>query len=188
MHALVADFEHQLALLPRDGRRLVAFLGGTIGNFEPLARAAFLAALRCELEPGEGFLLGADLVKSASVLVPAYDDAAGVTAAFNRNVLDVLNSGLGADFDSSCFEHVAVWDDQAEWIEMRLRSTRDQTVRVAALGLDVAFAAGEELRTEISAKFRREGLERELTAAGFEANGWWTDAEGRFSVSLWRPV
>jgi L-histidine N-alpha-methyltransferase len=188
VHALVADFEHQLTLLPRDGKRLVAFLGGTIGNFEPVARAAFLTALRRELAPGEGFLLGADLVKSPGVLVPAYDDAAGVTAAFNRNVLDVLNSGLGADFDSSSFEHVAVWDDEAEWIEMRLRSTRDQTVRVAALDLDVTFAEGEEIRTEISAKFRREGLERELTAAGFEANGWWTDEQGRFSVSLWRPV
>jgi L-histidine N-alpha-methyltransferase len=186
VHALLADFEHQLALLPREGRRLVAFLGGTIGNFEPAPRAALLTALRHELEPGEGFLLGADLVKSPAVLVPAYDDAAGVTAAFNRNVLSVLNAGLGADFDPDAFDHVAVWDDAAEWIEMRLRSTRQQTVRVAALDLDVTFAAGEEMRTEISAKFRREGLERELTAAGFEANGWWTDGGGRFSVSLWR--
>ncbi len=188
VHALVADFEHQLDLLPRGARRLVAFLGSTIGNFEPAPRMAFLAALRASLGRDDRFLLGADVVKPAAVLVPAYDDAAGVTAAFNRNVLGVLNRGLGADFVPEEFDHVAVWDEQAEWVEMRLRSRRAQTVRVAALGLEVDFEAGEEIRTEISAKFRRDRLEGELTAAGFAPDGWWTDAEGRFSLSLWRPV
>ncbi len=188
IHALVADFEHQLHLLPRGDKRLIAFLGSTIGNFEPAARSSFLASLRAQLGPHDRFLLGADLVKSADVLVPAYDDAAGVTAAFNRNVLEVLNLGLAADFVPEAFDHVAIWDADNEWIEMRLRSQRDQLVRVAGLDLDLAFAAGEEIRTEISAKFRRDGLDTELTAAGFASDGWWTDGEGRFSLSLWRPV
>src|SRR4051794_21463470 len=155
VRALVADFEHQLHLLPRGGRRLVAFLGSTIGNFEPSARAAFLLSLRAQLGPDDRFLLGADLVKSPRVLIPAYDDSSGVTAAFNRNVLEVLNLGLAADFLPEEFDHVAIWDAEHEWIEMRLRSRTAQTVRVAGLGLDLTFAAGEELRTEISAKFRR---------------------------------
>ena len=119
------------------------------------------------------------------MLVPAYDDAPGVTAAFNSNVLEVLNTALRADLDPARFEHVALWDAEAEWIEMRLRSVGDQRVRIGDLDLEVEFADGEELRTEISAKFRRDGLERELGRAGFAPAGWWTDAAGRFSLSLW---
>lgn len=184
VHALVADFEHQLDRLPSGGRRMVAFLGGTIGNLVPAARARFLADLRSTLVPGDTLLLGTDLVKSPGVLVPAYDDASGVTAAFNKNVLAVLNRELKADFDLDAFEHVALWDAEQEWIEMRLRSTREQAVHVAGLDLDVRFAAGEELRTEVSAKFRRERVERELRTAGFTLSDWWTDEADRFALSL----
>jgi L-histidine Nalpha-methyltransferase len=182
-----ADFEHQLHTIPDGEGRLVVFLGGTIGNLEPAQRTAFFADLRSRLNPGDRFLLGADLVKSPAILVPAYDDAAGVTAAFNHNVLDVLNNGLGADFRHEDFEHVALWDADHEWIEMRLRAVRDVLVGLPAVDLVVAFDEGEEMRTEISAKFRREGLTGELSAAGFTEAGWWTDAEDRFSLSLWSP-
>jgi L-histidine Nalpha-methyltransferase len=188
VHGLVADFEHQLDMLPAGGRRLVAFLGSTIGNLEPSSRARFLASLRSVMTTQDCFLLGADLVKDPAVLVPAYDDAAGVTAAFNRNVLDVLNRGLGAGFRPERFEHVAVWDASREWIEMRLRSTVEQRVTVPALGLEIEFAAGEQMRTEISAKFRPQALRAEMGAAGFAAGGWWTDGRGWFSLSAWRPV
>jgi L-histidine N-alpha-methyltransferase len=184
--AIRADFTHQLDRLPTRGRRLVAFLGSTIGNFEPTERAAFLARLRAGLRPGDHFLLGADLVKPATVLVPAYDDAGGVTAAFNLNLLDVLDRRLGADFDRDDFEHHALWDAGNEWIEMRLRARRAVTVTVRDLNLVVDFDPGEELRTEISAKFRRDRLAGELAAAGFEPGGWWSDADSWFSLSLWR--
>jgi L-histidine N-alpha-methyltransferase len=183
-----ADFEHQLDTLPAGEGRLVAFLGGTVGNLDPEQRAGFFRALRERLGPDDRFLLGADLVKSPDVLVPAYDDAAGVTAAFNHNVLDVLNQGLGADFRHEDFEHVALWDAGNEWIEMRLRAVRDVLVGLPAIDLVVAFDAGEDMRTEISAKFRREGLTRELAAAGLAPAGWWTDTNDRFSLSLWSPA
>jgi L-histidine N-alpha-methyltransferase len=186
--ALRADFTHHLDQLPAGEARTVAFLGGTIGNFEPAERHAFLAALRAELGEQDNVLLGADLVKSADILVPAYDDAAGVTAAFNLNVLNVLNQRLQADFDRTAFEHVAVWDRQNQWIEMRLRAVRATRIRIAAIDLDVDFVAGEELRTEISAKFTREGLTADLMAAGFQLRGWWTDVRRWFSVSLWGPA
>jgi L-histidine N-alpha-methyltransferase len=187
VHAVVGDFEHHLDLMPRDGRRLVAFLGSTIGNFEPAARAAFLAALRATLRPGDTFLLGTDLVKDTGRLLAAYDDSAGVTAAFNRNVLSVVNRELGADFDLSAFEHVAAWDADNEWIEMRLRSRTEQVVTVRALGLSVRFAAGEEMRTEVSAKFRRERVAAELADAGLRLTQWWTDPAGDFALSLSVP-
>jgi L-histidine N-alpha-methyltransferase len=186
--AVVADFTTHLDELPRGGRRLVAFLGSTIGNLEPAPRAEFLASLAGTLGPGDSFLLGTDLVKDADRLVRAYDDPAGVTAAFNRNVLAVLDRELGADFAVDAFEHVALWDDQNEWIEMRLRSRRAQVVHVAALDLDVVFDAGEELRTEVSAKFRRAGIERELAAAGLHLTHWWTDEADDFAVSLSTPA
>ncbi|MGY1815114.1 L-histidine N(alpha)-methyltransferase [Blastococcus sp. SYSU D00820] len=182
--AVVGDFTRHLSRLPRAGRRVVAFLGSTIGNLEPAERAAFLGELAGTLRPGDSFLLGTDLVKDPARLVRAYDDAAGVTAAFNRNVLAVLNRELGAGFDPAAFDHVALWDAGAEWIEMRLRSRIDQVVPVPALGLDVPFAAGEEMRTEVSAKFRREGVEAELAAAGLRMTDWWTDPGGDFGVSL----
>jgi L-histidine Nalpha-methyltransferase len=143
VRALLADFEHQLGVLPTGQRRLTAFLGGTIGNLEPAPRAEFLAGLRASTDAGDWFLLGTDLVKDPAVLVPAYDDAAGVTAEFNKNVLQVVDRELDADFDPAAFEHVARWDPDAEWIEMRLRSTAEQKVTVGALDLVVDFAAGE---------------------------------------------
>jgi L-histidine N-alpha-methyltransferase len=184
LHGVVGDFDHHLELLPSEGRRMVAFLGSTIGNFEPEARAEFLGDLARGLGPGEHLLLGTDLVKDIDRLEAAYDDSAGVTAEFNRNVLRVVNRELEADFDIDQFEHVARFDTTEEWIEMRLRSLSDQRVRVAALDLDVGFDRGEEMRTEISAKFRREGIERELAAAGFDLLRWMTDDAGDFALSL----
>jgi L-histidine Nalpha-methyltransferase len=188
VHALLADFEHQLGVLPTGDRRLTAFLGGTIGNLEPGPRADFLAELRGSTRTGDWLLLGTDLVKDPAVLVPAYDDSAGVTARFNRNVLEVVNRELKADFDLDAFEHVARWDPAAEWIEMRLRSTVGQEVTVAKLDLVVPFAAGEEMRTEVSAKFRPEGVRAELAAAGFATREGWTDGAGRFQVTLAEAV
>ncbi|MEV5610752.1 L-histidine N(alpha)-methyltransferase [Streptomyces sp. NPDC052225] len=184
IHALVADFTAALALPATPGPRLVAFLGGTIGNLLPAERAAFLTSVRGLLSPGDFFLLGTDLVKDEATLVAAYDDAAGVTAAFDKNVLSVVNRELGADFDLAAFEHVARWDATREWIEMRLRSTVAQTVKIPALDLAVDFAAGEELRTEVSAKFRRGGVRDELALAGLDLAHWWTDEAGRFALSL----
>ncbi|MFJ5259902.1 L-histidine N(alpha)-methyltransferase [Streptomyces sp. NPDC088387] len=184
VHALIADFTAAIALPDTPGPRLIAFLGGTIGNLLPAERAEFLASVRALLSPGDALLLGTDLVKDEGVLVRAYDDAAGVTAAFNKNVLSVVNRELGADFDPGAFDHVALWDAGNEWIEMRLRSRVAQTVKVPALDLAVDFGAGEELRTEVSAKFRKEGVRAELAAAGLELAHWWTDAEGRFALSL----
>ncbi len=187
VHAVVGDFEHHLDQLPGGGRRVVAFLGGTIGNLAPLARAEFLAAVRAGLGPDDTLLLGTDLVKDPRRLVAAYDDAAGVTAAFNRNVLHVLNRELGADFDPDAFTHVARWDIGAEWIEMHLRTDAAQTVKVPALDLVVEFEAGEAMRTEISAKFRRDRVVAELAAAGLELRAWWTDPDDDFALSLSSP-
>ncbi|WFE99404.1 L-histidine N(alpha)-methyltransferase [Micromonospora sp. WMMD964] len=184
VRGIVGDFTRQLDRLPTGGRRLVVFLGGTIGNLLPAERAAFLTAMRAALEVGDWLLLGTDLVKDPSVIVPAYDDAAGVTAEFNRNVLHVINRELGADFDPGAFDHVALWDAEHEWIEMRLRATRPMRVRV--LGMTVDFAAGEDLRTEVSAKFHREGVAAEVGAAGFATAEFWTDPGGLFGVTLAR--
>ncbi|MFE9612153.1 L-histidine N(alpha)-methyltransferase [Streptomyces sp. NPDC006012] len=184
VHALIADFTAELALPPTPGPRLLAFLGGTIGNLLPAERAAFLASVRRLLSPGDTLLLGTDLVKDEQTLVHAYDDAAGVTAEFDKNVLAVVNRELGADFDPDAFDHVALWDARHEWVEMRLRARTAQTVKVPALDLAVEFAAGEELRTEVSAKFRKSGVSAELAAAGLELTRWWTDTAGRFALSL----
>jgi L-histidine Nalpha-methyltransferase len=204
VHAVVSDFDSRLGLDAADdtagdtagdtvgetgeGPRLVAFLGSTIGNMSPAERAKFLARVRDGLRPGDAFLLGTDLVKDPAVLIAAYDDAAGVTAAFNKNVLSVLNSELGADFDPDGFDHVAVWDPDEEWIEMRLRSTASQAVHIPAIGLTAEFAAGEEMRTEICAKFRQPGVTAELAAAGLSMRSWWTDPAGRFALSLSAPA
>ncbi|MGW4153035.1 L-histidine N(alpha)-methyltransferase [Micromonospora chersina] len=184
VRGIAGDFTRHLDRLPTGGRRLVLFLGGTIGNLLPAERAEFLTAMRAALECGDWLLIGTDLVKDPSVIVPAYDDAAGVTAEFNRNVLRVINRELGADFDPAAFRHVAVWDPEREWIEMRLRA--EHPARVHVLDLEVGFAAGEELRTEVSAKFRPEGIARELAAAGFVRQEFWTDPDGLFGVSLAR--
>lgn len=184
VHALVADFQQGFALPGTPGPRLLAFLGGTVGNLLPEERAAFLRSVRDLLAPGDALLLGTDLVKDEATLVAAYDDAQGVTTEFNKNVLNVINRELGADFDPDDFRHVAVWDAEREWIEMRLRARRELTVKVPALDLVVPFTEGEEIRTEISAKFREEGVREELAAAGFELSEWWTDEAGRFALSL----
>ncbi len=188
VQAVLSDFQEYLGLPEAGGARLVAFLGGTIGNLLPAERAEFLASLRARLRPGDTLLLGTDLVKDPAVLVAAYDDAAGVTGEFNKNILRVLNAELGGNFDLDEFEHVAVWDAEAEWIEMRLRSAVDQTVLLPAIGLTVRFSAGEEMRTEISAKFRRDGVAAELAAAGLELCSWWTDPKARFGLSLSAPA
>ncbi|MGH3820892.1 MAG: L-histidine N(alpha)-methyltransferase, partial [Pseudonocardiaceae bacterium] len=186
VHGVVGDFTQHLELLPagQDGRRLVAFLGGTIGNLLPDERAGFFTALRTALNPGELLLLGAGLITDPAVMVSAYDDDAGVTAEFNRNVLRVLNRELGADFEVAAFDHVVVWDTTHEWIEMRLRARWAMTVRLPGVRMTVHYAKGEEMRTEVSGKFRREGLGAELVDAGFADQRWWTDPDNRFALVL----
>ena len=187
VHAVVGDFERHLALLPKGGRRMIAFLGSTIGNLTPERRALFLADVVAQLEPGDSFLLGTDLVKDVARLEAAYADSAGVTAAFNRNLLHRLNRELDADFAPDRFEHVALFDTEREWIEMRLRSSVDQVVTVSGLGLTVRFGAREEMRTEISAKFRPGGVTGELTVAGLRLLELWTDPARDFALSLSTP-
>jgi L-histidine N-alpha-methyltransferase len=164
--AVVGDFHRHLDGIPDGGTRLLAFLGGTIGNLVPEERQGFFAALRAMMGPNDSFLIGTDLVKDRARIVAAYNDSAGVTAEFNRNALRVLNARLAGDFDPEHFEHVAFWNDADSWIEMRLRSTRDQVVHLAELDLEVRFAAGEDLLTEISAKFTPAGIAAELAGAG----------------------
>jgi len=184
IEAVCGDFEEHLGKIPRVGRRLVVFLGSTIGNLTSGPRSDFLSALSETLQPGDSLLLGTDLVKDTDRLVRAYDDSAGVTAQFNRNVLAVVNRELDADFDVESFEHVAKWNAAEERIEMWLRASRAQTVRVAALDLSVDFTAGEEMLTEVSCKFRPEGVAAELAAAGLRRTHWWTDPAGDFGLSL----
>ena len=188
VHALIADFTRGLVLPGTPGPRLVAFLGGTLGNLLPDERAVFLKSVRALLVPGDALLLGTDLVKDEGTLVAAYDDSAGVTAAFNKNVLAVLNRELDAEFDPDDFTHVARWNREHEWIEMRLRARSDLVVKIRELDLAVAFEEGEELRTEVSAKFREEGIRAELGTAGMELTHWWTDEAGRFALSLATPA
>jgi L-histidine N-alpha-methyltransferase len=184
IHAVIGDFAAHLDRIPRFGRQLVIFLGGTIGNFLPGDRQAFLRAVAALLQPGDGFLLGMDLVKDRSELVAAYDDAQGVTAAFNLNVLRVINRELNADFDTSSFAHLARYDEQTDWIEMHLRSLRRQTVRIPGAGLTVEFEEGELIRTEISAKFTRPRLEACFDDAGLHLDAWYTDDRQRFALAL----
>lgn len=182
--AVCGDFEEHLGKIPRVGRRLVAFLGSTIGNLNRAPRAEFLATLADGLQPGDTLLLGTDLVKDTGRLVRAYDDSAGVTAEFNRNVLAVVNRELGADFDLAGFDHVARYNDAEQRIEMWLRAHDAQRVHVAALGLTADFAAGEEMLTEVSCKFTAGGVADELAAAGLTRTHWWTDEAGDFGLSL----
>jgi L-histidine N-alpha-methyltransferase len=187
VHGVIGDFERHLdSVPPPEGTRIVAFLGGTIGNFPPGSRRRFLRKVAGLLGPEDYLLMGTDLVKDPRVLEAAYDDAEGVTAEFNRNVLRVLNRELDADFDPEDFEHVALFDREHEWIEMRLRARRRLTARIERLSLDVRFETGEELRTEISAKFTPERLEGDLAAAGLELSRWMTDEQGMFALSLSR--
>jgi L-histidine Nalpha-methyltransferase len=181
LHGVVGDFESHLEMIPPGRDRLTAFLGGTIGNFYPLERSMLLERL---VTVGEWFLLGTDLVKDVATIEAAYNDDAGVTAEFNRNVLHVVNRELGADFDPDAFEHVAFFDTENEWMEMRLRAQAGQSVTIPGAGLELDIAAGEEIRTEISAKFTLERIERELGQAGFRLERFFTD--GIFGLSLAR--
>jgi L-histidine Nalpha-methyltransferase len=184
VHGVVGDFERDLGHVPPGSRRLVAFLGGTLGNFYGDARARFLAEVRALLGPDDHFLVGAGLVTDRATLEAAYNDSAGVTAEFNRNILRVVNAELGADFDPGGFEHVAFFDEQRSWIEMRLRSLRHQRVAIPGAGLTVELAEGEEIRTEISAKFTRAGLEAELERAGMPPLSFLADRGQRFGLAL----
>jgi L-histidine Nalpha-methyltransferase len=186
VHGLVCDYERDLERIPLGGPRVIAFLGGTIGNFEPAQRASFLARVANLLGPDDHFLLGTDLVKGRERLEAAYNDSAGVTAEFNRNVLSVLNRELGADFDRDAFEHVAFWDAENLWVDIRLRSLARQVIEISSLEMSVAFGRGEEMRTEISTKFAREGLAGIYAEAGLEMVEWWTDPEDLFALSLAR--
>ena len=189
VHAVVGDFHEHLDGIPDLGEpRLIAFLGSTIGNLAPAQRREFLAELRAVLEPSDRFLLATDLVKDTGRLVAAYDDARGVTAEFNRNLLHVLNRELDGDFVPERFAHVAAWDPDEQWIEMRLRATEAMSVRLSAIDLTVEFAAGEEMQTEISTKFTPERVHSELAAAGLEVAGSWTDPDGDYLLTLARPV
>ena len=185
VHGVIGDFERHLDRIPPAlGPRIVAFLGGTIGNFPPGSRRRVLREIRELLRPGDHLLMGTDLVKDPAVLEAAYDDAQGVTAEFNRNLLSVLNRELDACFDPQDFDHVALFDREHEWIEMRLRARREHTTFVRALDLPVHFEAGEEMRTEISAKFTPARLEADLSASGLELVHWLTDPEDLFALTL----
>ncbi len=184
VHGVVCDYETHLERVPREPGGLIAFLGGTIGNFHPQIRRSFLARIASLMYPEDRFLLGTDLVKDRDRLEAAYNDAAGVTAEFNKNVLQVLNRELGADFDPAAFAHLAFWDELNSWIDIRLRSLARQTVTIPTLGMEVDFADGEEMRTEISAKFTRDQLEAVYREVGLEIVDWWTDPEDLFALSL----
>jgi len=188
VHGVVGDFESHLGAIPQGERRLFAFLGGTVGNFEPEQRARLLTHVRALLGPTDRLILGTDLVKDTAMLEAAYDDAAGVTAQFNLNVLRVLNSELGADFDLDAFEHVAVFVPEHERIEMRLRSLRAQTVSIPGAQITAEFAEGEEMLTEISSKFTPQRIAQELTAAGLTLDELITDEQGLFAVSVASPA
>jgi L-histidine N-alpha-methyltransferase len=187
IHLVIGDFHHHLAEIPTEGRRLVAFLGGTIGNLDPSQRARFLFDLNCTMSSDDCLLLGTDLVKDRTRLVKAYDDEAGVTAAFNRNVLHVLNEQLAGDFDPELFSHVALWNEGTQCIEMRLRAGQTTEVTLHDAGITVQFHEGEELLTEISAKFTPEGVAAELMEAGFVVEGTWGADQGEFMLSLAHP-
>jgi L-histidine N-alpha-methyltransferase len=187
VHGVIGDFERHLPHVPAPEPgtpRLIGLLGGTIGNFPPGSRRRLLRNIGELLGEEDRLLLGTDLVKDPNVIEAAYDDAQGITAEFNRNVLHVINRELGADFHPDWFEHVAFFDRRHEWLEMRLRAQRPCTVLIADVGLRVDFAAGEELRTEISAKFTQRRLQQDFAAAGLRLDGWFVDADDRFALSL----
>ena len=188
VHGVVGDFEHDLHRVPEGERRLFAFLGGTIGNLYPDERVAFLAKIRALMLPVDRLIVGTDLVKDRSILEAAYNDSEGVTAEFNRNMLRVLNEGLKADFEPEAFEHVAFFDEANSWIEMRLRANGAQRVRIEGADLEVTFADGEEVRTEISSKFTVEAVDRELDEAGLRLERFFTDEGGLFGLALAAPA
>jgi L-histidine N-alpha-methyltransferase len=187
IHGVVGDFHHHLGEIPRDGRRLIAFLGGTIGNLRPHQRRRFLFDLDCVLHRDDALLIGIDLVKDPARLIAAYDDRAGTTAEFNRNALRVVNRELGGNFDPEAFDHVARWDPDARWIEMRLRTRRAQTVRLIGPGLTLELAEGEEILTEISAKFVLDEFVEELYRCGFVTKETWVSPGDEFALVLAHP-
>lgn len=188
VHAVIGDFERHLGGLPPAQNRLIAFLGGTIGNFTPDRMRFFLRRVRGLMDASDHMLVGIDLLKDIGEIEAAYNDSQGVTAEFNKNVLAAINANLAGDFDLDAFEHVAFFDRDNSWIEMRLRSTRDQAVRIGAIDLDLEFAAGDEIRTEISRKFSRERFELELAATGLAPVEWYTDERDRFALVLVRAA
>ena len=188
VEGIVCDYETHLERIPRPEGALIAFLGGTIGNFRPGPRRSFLARIATLMYPEDRFLLGADLVKERARLEAAYNDAAGVTSEFNKNVLNVLNRELDADFDPDAFEHVAFWDPDNEWIDIRLRALTEQFVDLRSLDMRTHFSRNEEMRTEISTKFTRERIEASYADAGLELIEWWTDREGLYALGLARPL
>jgi L-histidine Nalpha-methyltransferase len=188
VRGVAGDFLDDLRLLGPGGERLAVFFAGTIGNLRPERVPALLARLAAQLAPGDGFLVGLDLVKDVARLEAAYNEAAGVTAAFNRNILRVLDTRLGADFDPDAFEHVAFYDREHAWIEMRLRASRALRVRVPAAGLDLAFEPGEEIRTEISCKYTRQSFTALLHGTGLAADRWYTDPERLLALALLRRL
>jgi L-histidine N-alpha-methyltransferase len=189
VHAIAADFDHSLDRLPRGPRRLVAFLGSTIGNLRPADEApALLRSIRSRMRVSDHFLLGVDLIKDRARLEAAYDDARGVTAEFSRNILRVVNRIAGADFDPEAFQHVAVWDERNQWMDIRLLAESAQRIRLRSLDLEIEISAGEEIRTEISAKYDRPKAEALLAAAGLAPLEWITDDENLFALALARPA
>jgi L-histidine Nalpha-methyltransferase len=188
VHGVVCDYETHLERIPRKEGAIIAFLGGTIGNFRPAPRRSFLARIATLMYPGDRFLLGTDLVKDRSRLEAAYDDAGGVTAEFNKNVLNVLNREFEGDFDPDSFEHVAFFDSDNSWIDIRLRSLREQFIDLRALDMRVHFARNEEMRTEISTKFTPERLEEVYADAGLQMTDIWTDPDGLYALSLARAT
>jgi L-histidine N-alpha-methyltransferase len=189
IHGVVGDFEQDIDRLRQNGgRRLIAFLGGTIGNLDRSERREFLRQLRAAIGPEDRLLIGADLVKDKARLEAAYNDSAGITAEFNRNVLRVINAHLSADFDPTRFAHVAFYDEREQRIEMRLRARETHAVTISALAMEVSFERGEEIRTEISCKFTRSGLKREYEVAGLDLLSWHTDEQEQFALSLAAPL
>jgi len=183
---VVGDFLHDLELVGSGDNRLFIFLAGTIGNLYPRQLGTFLENVRATLGQQDSFLVGLDLVKDASRLEAAYNDSAGVTAEFNLNALKVLNRRFGTDFEVDAFEHVAFYDPENEWIEMRLRALKSTSVSLGDTR-ELRFEAGDEIRTEISRKFTRESFVAELSGTGLELSEWFTDSEGLFASALIRP-
>ncbi len=188
VHAVVADYDHHLHLLPREGRRLIAFLGSTIGNFSQPAAVRFLRAIRRGMGAEDRLLVGFDLVKPPAILLAAYNDAAGLTTEFNRNVLHVVNRRLDGDFDPDAFDHVAEWHPEQQQMEMYLESRVDQTATLSALGRSYSFAAGERIHTEISRKHDRAMCEEMMTGAGLSSISWLESPDGYFALMLAAPV
>jgi L-histidine N-alpha-methyltransferase len=185
-HGIVGDFHQHLGQIPTAGRTLVAFLGGTIGNLRPAERGRFFDDLASAMDDDDLLLIGIDLLKDPTVIVAAYDDAAGVTAAFNRNSLVVLDRELGADFDPEDFDHIARWNEDEGWIEMRLRARRPVHATIAALDLVIDLREGEDLLTEISAKFTPDRFAAELGAHGFRADQTWISEGDEFALVVAR--